>query len=235
MKAEKLTQTLSWSAFLLLVILFIYPKPYYLLMTLSILFPIVAILMVRISKGKFKVLETETVDPRPSVIYLIIWPSLALIYRIYLDFNVFENTLAWQIALISMFVLLFVLLFKNPAFQARKIYDWLTLLIISGLFLLHGYCAVIVINCGLDSSEAHVYHAKVLHKRVNNLKGSTHYLGLSAWGKYSANNEFVVSETMFKRAELNDEIDLAYRKGELGIPWVELSIADYDYYKPRPK
>ena len=97
--------------------------------------------------------------------------------------------------------------------------DILTIGGLSLLFFAYSYGVVIHYNCHYDESEAELYTAKVLNKRVSSGKLTTYYLELTSWGPQPEIDEVSVVNDLFNRIEVGDQVTVYLQKGKLEIPW----------------
>ena len=83
------------------------------------------------------------------------------------------------------------------------------------------YSWFIYINCAYDSSDAELYHAKVLDKYISGhwRNGYSHNLEIGNWGTITGSRQVGISEEFYDHVTVGSQIAVYTKKGTLGIPW----------------
>jgi hypothetical protein len=105
-KARQTAKVVNWAAGITAAWTFFYPTPYQYSILTAIIIPIVGLIVVKSSNGLIRIDEKKG-SAYPSVIYAFIYPSLGVMLRAILDYNIFDYSNAWlttAINYISFFV-----------------------------------------------------------------------------------------------------------------------------------
>ena len=70
-----------------------------------------------------------------------------------------------------------------------------------------------------DESNPETFQSKVLDKRISSGKTTTYYLKLTAWGGQTESDDVSVSEELYNYLEVDDNVNIYLKKGQLDIPW----------------
>jgi len=217
-KARQTSKIINWAAGLSAAWTFFYPTPYqYSILTAAII-PIIALVVVKFSNGLIRVDEKKG-STYPSVIYAFIYPSLGLMLRAILDFDIFNYSNVWLSATMMTIAFLFILLVKQQEITFKKKLDYLTVSSLALFLFAYSFGTVIHYNCYYDNSEAELFRAKVLDKRISSGKSTSYYLELSPWGQQNEVDEVSVDKGLYNRIKTGDEVDIYFRNGKLEIPW----------------
>lgn len=214
-RGRKLAKGLSLAAFVIAGWAWIYPRPYGLAVTLLILLPWLAVLIVARSDGIFRIDQRKN-DAHPSVGTLFIIPGLILAMRVLNDLHV----LNWKAALyvsIGIALALWVTAAKvDGSLRARPISLVLLLLITCA----YGYGAGMEINALLDRSAGAVYSARVMRKHVSS--GSRHVsyeLTLNSAEFPALNGNVSVPSPLYRSVTVGDSVCASVKRGALNVPW----------------
>ncbi len=219
-KARSITRAIDISSFILLLLASLYPKPYQLVMLLSIAIPIISIIVSKMSKGLIR-LDGKKGSSLPHITYGFISTPIGILFRIILDYEIFDFTNAWIYAtFIALFLLFFILRNQNEfKFEEKSSY-----LAVTSIFLflfLYGLGTVLFVNCYYNTSDPQIYYAKVLSKEIRSGKSTNHYMILSTWKLKKDTEEFNIGKELYYKLKVGGEIEIHYRNGLLAIPWIE--------------
>lgn len=217
-KARKTSKVINWAAGITAAWTFFYPTPYQYSILVAMIIPIVALVVVKFSDGLIRVDEKKG-SAYPSVIYAFIYPSLGIMLRALLDYDIFDYSNVWLTTTIVTLSFLILLLTRQKEITFKKKLDYLTVVSL-GLFLFaYSFGAVIHYNCYYDNSEAQYFTAKVLSKRISSGKSTTRYLELSTWGQQKEIDEVSVGKGLYNRVKIGDDVNIYFKNGNLEIPW----------------
>lgn len=180
--------------------------------------PIIALVVVKLSNGLIRV-DEKNGSAYPSVIYAFIYPSLGLMLRAVLDYDIFDYSNVWLTTTIITLAFLFLLLIKQKEITFKKKVDYLTVSSLALFLFAYSFGTVIHTNCYYDNSEPKCFTAKVIDKRISSGKSTSYYLELSTWGQQDEIDEVSVGKGLFNRIEVGDEVNIYFRNGKLAIPW----------------
>lgn len=217
-KARQTSKIINWVAGITATWTFFYPTPYQYSILTTIIIPIIALCAVKFSGGLIRFDERKG-SAYPSVIYAFIYPSLALMLRAILEYDIFDYSNVWLTTTIITLSFLTLLLIKQKELTFKKKIDYLTVASLSLFLFAYGFGTVIHLNCYYDNSNAEYFTAKVLNKRISSGKTTTRYLELSTWGQQSEVDEVSVGKDFYNRTEIGDDVKIYFRKGKLEIPW----------------
>jgi hypothetical protein len=218
-KARQTARVINWTAGLTAAWTFFHPTPYQYSILTAMIIPIVALSVVKFSGGLIRV-DDKKGSSYPSVIYAFIYPSLGIMLRGILDYNIFDYSNVWLTTAITTLAFLFVLLMKQQEFTFKKKVDCLTVSSLALFLFAYSFGTVIHINCYYDNSASKYFTAKVLDKRISSGKSTSYYLELSTWGQQKEVDEVSISKELYNRIKAGDEVNIYFRNGKLNIPWL---------------
>jgi hypothetical protein len=216
--ARKISKIINWLGGLSFAWTLFYPKPYDYAVLSAFIIPIVALIAVKLSRGLIRI-DKKDGSAYPSTIYAFIFPSLGLMLRSFLDYDIFDYSNVWTKAVLVTVAFLFILLFNQKEITFKKKQDYLTVSSLIMFLFAYGFGAVIYLNCNLDKSEPQHYTATILDKRISSGKHTSYYLKLTAWGQQKEIDEVSVGKGLYNRVDIDNEINIYFRNGKLEIPW----------------
>jgi hypothetical protein len=216
--ARKISKIINWLGGLSFAWTLFYPKPYDYAVLSAFIIPIVALIAVKFSRGLIRI-DKKDGSAYPSTIYAFIFPSLGLMLRSFLDYDIFDYSNVWIKAVLVSVAFLFILLFNQKEITFKKKQDYLTVSSLIMFLFAYGFGAVIYLNCNLDKSEPQHYTATILDKRISSGKHTSYYLKLTAWGQQKEIDEVSVGKGLYNRVDIDNEINIYFRNGKLEIPW----------------
>jgi hypothetical protein len=222
LRARKLAKTVNWAAFISTAWLLFYPHPYQYAIIFSIAVPIVALLVVKLSGNLIRIDEKRGAA-NPFVIYAFIFPSLGLLLRAILDYEIASYENVWQPTIVITTSIIIALLLKQSEITFKKGIDLVTVGSLYFFLIGYSYGLVIHYNCYYDKSNAQKYTVEILNKRTSSGKSTTRYLEVSSWGEQQDVSEVSVGKGLYSRTNVGDSVNVYYRNGNMGIPWYRLS------------
>lgn len=216
--ARKISKIINWLGGLSFAWTLFYPQPYDYAVLSAFIIPIVALIAVKLSRGLIRI-DKKDGSAYPSTIFAFIFPSLGLMLRSLLDYDIFDYSNVWIKAVLVTVAFLFILLFNQKEITFKKKQDYLTVSSLIMFLLAYGFGAVIYLNCNLDKSEPQHYTATILDKRISSGKHTSYYLKLTAWGQQKEIDEVSVGKGLYNRVDIDNEINIYFRNGKLDIPW----------------
>lgn len=218
-RARKISKVINWAAGLSAAWIFFYPTPYQYSILTAIVIPIIALLAIKFFNGLIRI-DEKNGSAYPSVVYAFVFPSLGLMLRALLDYNIFDYSNVWLTTVLITLIFLLLLLSKQQEITFKKKIDYLTVSFLALFLVAYSFGTVIHFNCYYDNSDAQNFTAKVIEKRESSgRRSTTYYLELSTWGLQEENDEISVSKGLYNKIEVNNEVDIYFRNGKLGIPW----------------
>ncbi|GAB3668918.1 hypothetical protein GCM10028791_44110 [Echinicola sediminis] len=217
-KARKTAKIINWAAGIVAAWTFFYPTPYQYSIFIAAVIPIIALIVTKASNGLIRIDEKKG-SAYPSVIYAFIYPSLGIMLRALLDYEIFDYGNLWFTVIAITILFLVALMIKQREITFKKKMDFFTVGSLSLFLFAYSYGIVIHYNCFYDNSEPTFYTAKVLNKRISSGKSTTRYLELTTWGPQTEIDEVNVGKEFYNRTEIGDQVNIYFRKGNLEIPW----------------
>ena len=215
--AKKISKIINWLGGISFAWTLFYPKPYDYAVLSALIIPIIALLAVK-SSGLIRI-DQKNGSAYPSIIYALIFPSMGLMARAFFDYDIFDYSNVWLKATLVSVTFIFILLINQKEITFRKKQDFLTISSLIMFLFAYGFGTVIYLNCNLDKSEPEHFTATIIDKRVSTGKHTSYYLKLTAWGKQKEVDEVSVSKGLYKRVEIDNEINIYFRNGKFEIPW----------------
>lgn len=222
MKFHKLNW-LDWISFTLSFWFLFYPKPYVILFTILLLFPVIGLIIKGYSKPGIASLITLSTDKKGKTDYetsdFIVLPAIILILRMALDFEIesYFDLLIKGLTGLVLLLLLLGFLYRDLDKSHKK--KALVYFIIVANLAIYSVAAVWGINCVYDFSEPRIYKSVVRDKTVYKNKGTSYYLHVEPWSNNSDNNNLRVTEDQYESTIIGDTATIKRKEGLLNIAW----------------
>lgn len=193
---------------------FLAPWPYGLAMATLGALPLVALVLVIVSRGLFR-LDGPANDARASLGLMFFLPELVLMIRVILDLDL----LNWWppiIAGIAVGVVLMAIAAAVDRHLRRR--PWMVL----GCMLFasaYGFGATVEANALLDRSQPSVFRSTVISKKTSRGRVTRYLLELSPWGELKEPVEATVSRALHDMLEPGASACVVQRRGAFGFPW----------------
>jgi hypothetical protein len=212
----KLSRRFDFLTYALLVWAFLCPRPYDLVIVLLALLPLVAIVIVVRSHGRYPS-ATEGNNFSETFWFPIVLPGIMLMLRAMADINLldwkFPALLGAIVALVPSF---FVTRAGRPLRMRRLFVIWLIL-------WPYGYGTIALADRDMDASASHRYQATVLAKSVVS-RSAIYHLDLGPWGPRTEDHvEVAVRYSTYAQVTVGDCVCIDLRRGAIRIPWFTLS------------
>lgn len=221
-KARKTAKIINWCAGISFAWVLFYPSPYQYALLPAIIIPIIAMIVLKFSNGLIKFDEKKG-SAYPTIIHAFIFPSLALMLRAVLDFDIFDYSKVFLPTTVFAIFLLFVLFLKQQEFKFKSKQDVVAVCVATVFVIIYSFGTIIHVNCFYDQSNSKQYSAQVLSKRISSGKTTTYYFKLSPWGPQLEENEVSVDEENYNHVVEGAEVKIYYKTGLLEIPWLIVS------------
>lgn len=200
-----------------------YPTPYHILLVILLLIPIIGLVLNGLEKPSIASLVEINRNSKNEydVADFIDIPAFVIFISAFSRYELDSVTavfIAGNFAFIVIIVFLFVT--HKQILESSKDKFWIYSSVIFCLFM-YSYGAVISINCAFDYSKPKVYATKIIEKRIHKgRKGrKTHYIKVLPWGHHYDAEDIKVSASEYNSYIVDDEINIDYKEGLLGIPW----------------
>ncbi|MBS1619395.1 MAG: hypothetical protein JST76_12795 [Bacteroidetes bacterium] len=221
-RARKVASTLSTIGGGLMLWGFIYPRPYELVLGLSLLLPLVALGFYRVYGGQLR-LTTGEKSAYPSLAGAFA-PALLLLLRALIDFDIWEYKMLFiSTALIALLAVVVIIADPRKVYKVEPSFNALLMGIVA-VGLLYGYGASVLANCYLDNAPGQTYATEVLDKRISSGKHTTYYLKVAPWGPQLKADEITVDSDFYEGVPVGSQIHVTLKPGRLGAPWYVVSL-----------
>lgn len=212
---------LEWIAIGLSLWFMFYPHPYKALFTVVLLLPILGLIINGISRPSLASLITITKkEDDIDVADFIDFPAIAISFRVLIDYEYESFFSIIKVGTVGFIICLVLLSLTHKRIDhGNKDRFWMSLLIIANIAL-YSYAATYGINCVYDTSEAKIYHTKVLGKSISRgRRSTTYYLRVKPWGTHREAEKISVALSQYSATSIGQTVNIDYKKGLLGIPW----------------
>lgn len=216
---------LEWIAIGFSLWFVLHPSPYKVLFVILMAIPILGLVLnglngrpsiaslVRVKKNGEGEKEYDVAD-------FIDISALAILIRIMKDYE-FESyysvIIPGTIAFVSVCLIVFAThrLIENST-PART---WIYLTLFFNIFI-YSFSGTYGINCVFDQSEANVYNARVIDKKISKSRRSTsYYVKVTPWGHHLDSEKIEVGKSQFDDLEVGEHISIDVHEGLFSIPW----------------
>lgn len=221
-RARLATRTLSGVSFAVAAWAFFWPYPYEVVCLALLVFPILAVLLLKISGGIIHLNDRKD-SAYPTVLYCIAVPSFMIVMRALIDYNILEYTNTWVPAVLVAVFMIIIALIGNTEFTFKKATDFFGVAGITLFFFCAAYGGLIFLNCYYDESPEQEFHVKVLSKRMSSGKHTSYYVELTPWGNQTEAEEVSIDSDLYDRFEAGDSAYVYLKQGRFDVPWFEVS------------
>lgn len=221
LRAHKTAKKINWYSGAIFLWIVFFPEPYKLVMNFTLIFVIVIMIRVKFSKGLIRVFRRKN-RIYPSINNGFAFLILGLLTRAIYDYHILRYLNVWLPAVVIAIVLLFFLLIDQKEITGEGRSDIKVILRLCLYLLAYGYSVVIYINCNFDYSETQYSVVKVLDKEISG-NSPNHHLKFTPWKQNRKISDLIVSEELYNRVEIDDQLHIYFKEGKFGIPWFVLT------------
>jgi hypothetical protein len=204
---------------------FIYPTPYNILIVLSLLFPLIAFVVIWYFKGLVQLADGKK-SAYPSAAGAFLMPSLLLMVRALLDYEIYDYSFYYKPFVILLVIALAVAWWSCREMIKYSIQKPVTLITLLIALCCYSYGAVTVINGYYDETPGKVFAVPVKDKHISTGKHTSYYLLVDTWGRYTSPKEVSVSPNLYNAENPGDTVNVYLKNGYLGIPWFWVGSKD---------
>lgn len=215
--ARRVCKYLNNGVWILVIWILFFPKPYEVVITVAVIFPLMLIGVGYRYRGIIQYDDDEK-SAYPSVAFAMILTSLSFLLRVMFDYNLLEYAVLWN-TIIPLSVLLTVVYVLPMNVKINSIKRVFLLTMVTLFMLCYSFGTYVSINCLLDSSET-VYTTTIAGKRISKGKTTTYYLELNPWGDRKEIEDVKVSREHYESVDIGDETEVTQHQGALGTPWI---------------
>ncbi len=217
-KARTTTKVINWTAGIISAWTFFAPAPYEYLICALIPIPLIAVLILKLSKGIIR-LEDRNDTAYPTVFAAIFFPGIVLAMRALSDYNIFNYENIWLPVFTITGLIMSVILIWNNEFSFRRPKGYFLALFFSVCFFAFSYGSILGLNNILDESIPEIYNTQIQSKRISSGKSKSYYFMVTPWGPQKSTEEVSVSKDLYNELNNNDVVTIYFSKGRFGIPW----------------
>jgi len=193
---------------------FLYPRPYELVIAILAVLPWLGLEVVRRSGGLLTI-DAPRNDPHPTVAFTYLGPSLVLLLRAVMDYNIIPTFVLVWLTIGPGALLFFSAIAVDRTVRAKR---GLTVSLLA-LSLVYGYGVAIEANGLLDRSAGTNFTTKVEDKRIVRGRTTTYELALAHWGPKTKTNRLRVGRPTYDYIQRGDVVFITLQHGALGLNW----------------
>lgn len=223
-EARRNARILNIATYPLIAWLIFYPYPLKLVVSIAVIFPLIAIYLIHYYKGLLILFENKI----KGKIYPILLPMFplapALCLRIILDFKIADHTHLWSILIVLTIIFTGIVYYSTRKVHFTELKDYLKLITPLIFFTIYSYGALMAINCYTDNSIPTRYKTTIVSKDEYNQKGRIKYhLTVEYWhNPKEVVREIEVAPTDYQKIKIGDNMLIEEKKGRLDIPHYEI-------------
>jgi hypothetical protein len=211
--ARKVAGALTILAAALAIWSFVWPQPYWLAITSLAALPVLALILVMLSGGLFRIFAMTKIDAGLGYVFSI--SALAITMRVLFDLNIVSEWPLIGASVIGAGASVLVI-----ALIDRKTVSQPILLVACGLVAgLYFFGLIGEANTLLDRTPEAIIRSQIMNKRVSQGKTTSYHFKLSPWGSQSEPNDASVPRDLYDRLQPGDPVCIVVHDGALGMPW----------------
>jgi hypothetical protein len=213
--AKKVARILNALGIAIGLWLLVYPYPYSLSLYAGLIYPFIVLVFFFKDQEVFTLLEPQKKRAYPSLGAAFVVPSLVLLIRAMLDFDLlyFKDCLMHVMAAFVILSLIFALFIKMGKNKTSN------LGIAIFLAAIYSFSGIVIVNCEFDKSVPTEFKAKVLDQHIEIEKTITYYLTLSSWNSKDYGEKESVTYSLYNQVNKGDMVTVYVKQGYLHIPW----------------
>lgn len=212
--AKQLSTNLNVVTFVAFFWAVLFPRPYWLVITILAALPLIALVLLVRSRGTYQV-EGRRTDARPSLAVALIFPGIGLALRAALDSDLLQWTPILSISAL-LAIALTVTIAKADSGTRKRPAALLAFLMFGASYALG---LIGESNRLLDNSSPQTFHVVVVDKHISQGKSTFYYLHLDPWGPQTAATEVSVPRSLYNSTSTGESVCVHLRPGALRIPW----------------
>jgi hypothetical protein len=213
-RARKLAWALDIATFAAIAWCFVAPRPYALLIATLAAIPVLAFILVVLSRGLFRI-DARRTEAHANLGTVFALPGCALLARMLLDLDMVNWIPAVVAAVVGGIVLVAIMALVDRSMRARP---WALL----GCSLLAGAYSLGLAgeaNALLDHPQLSVFRSQVMDKYVTSGKATRYHLRLAPWGPREEPSDVTVPHTLYDRLLPGNLACVLLHQGAFGMPW----------------
>lgn len=223
-QARRVAQLLNGIAMGVSVWVLVFPYPYSQLMLVLMGLPVSAIAIAIGTRGLIRI-DDGRASAHPDLMMAVMVPSVTLLIRMIFGPSFLSLESLWIPAGSIAAVLFLAVLVGQRRFILKGVLDYLNIMGWILISLAYAIGVVLHTNVEYDTSEPTRYTAQVQERSTHRYRLRTMYhLELALWGPQHEPISVRVEERLYQILTPGSQVDIHYRKGAHGIPWIILSV-----------
>ena len=213
-RARKIARVLDILTIAVLAWCFIDPRPYPLLIASLVALPVLALILVALSRGLFRIGVGPTAA-HANLGRVCALPAFGIMTRMLFDLNMVYALSLIEAAAVSAAVFVVALAIADRSLRVRP---WMLLGIglVTGVY---GFGAIGEANALLDRSPVSMLRSQIIDKHVTSGKATIYYFKLAPWGPRSEPDDVHVPHALYDRLEPGNMACVWLHEGAFGMPW----------------
>lgn len=217
--ARRLARAATGITVVLLLWIYVFPRPYNAAIVVAAALPWCAVLIARWSQGLICFDSTRN-DVRPNLAIMLFAPAVVLGMRALLDVNLLDVPRALEFGFLAGLPLVLAASWVRESNASRAWGAWtMPALLLAFLALPYGAGAVVLADVQLDHQPAQTFHTQVLRKYISSGKHRTSYVVLAPWGPKAQTEKLAVSSAYYAHVEPEATVCMGLHRGALGLAW----------------
>ncbi|MDI1232949.1 MAG: hypothetical protein PSX81_01565 [bacterium] len=221
-KTRTVTSIINWIGGAIGVWTFLFADPYELSIITCILTPIIAITIIRISKGMIA-LDEDNNSIHPNLFIAIFLPCIAIFWRALMDYEILRFSNIWTPCNIIVASLLGLIYIGGKRFDFKEGISYFMVLFMAVLFYAYAYGSMVTLNGYYDKSATKTYRVRVIYKSVIQGKRTSYHFDLEPWGELKEKNQVTVTKELYEKIAVQNTVQVNTKEGFFHIPWYFIS------------
>jgi len=221
-KSKSLTSYLNGVGIVLAIMEMVYPHPYEVVLTISIIYPLVMLYILYKHRNAMSLEDDggkKVKAKQPSLLAALTMPSFGLALRAILDYDllIFKDCfIPWSVISVLISIPLILIVSKSTAKVKLFTNTGYALL---AFIVIYSYGSTVIANCMYDNTQPEIYRTLVLSKHPSGSKHRRYYLKLDKWGHHTEPEDVSVATSLYDETQVGDWVYVYVKKGTLGVPW----------------
>jgi hypothetical protein len=217
-QARKVCKAINIAGGILAGWIFLYPTPYLLCVCIGIVLPLLAITVIFLYPGIIQLDEKKN-SVRPSVSVGLFLPSIMLMVRALLDFEIVDYDIVWIFTGGIAVVMISLLLIGSKEYSIKDFRSSLLLVSLIGVSVAYGFGTTALLNCTLDTRTPEIFEAEVISMEISSGKTTTYYVTVTPWGPRTEAEKISVAQEEYEQIAVGDVVNVYLMPGFFKIRW----------------
>lgn len=211
--ARKVARALTALAWALAAWSFVWPQPYWLAITSLAALPVIALMLVILSGGLFRIFAMTKIEVGVGKVFA--FPALIISIRVLQDLNMVSEwpLIGASVAAAGASVFATALIDRKAASRPVVLINGA---LIGGLYF---FGLIGEVNALLDRTPESIVRTQIMKKRVSEGETTRYYFTLAPWGSQSEPDDARVTRDLYDRLQPGNSVCVTTHGGALGMPW----------------